>query len=185
MLDYVSINNIHNGEVLKIDNRRLLKHLWVFGGFFGGGMILSFLLFEILSSFHYGIAAYIAPASILLISLVLAVLKIIRIPYHRLCLFDKKQKIYRIIEMSLLKNDEVAGKLDDIKAIEITVTAYHNEDSVSYSYQAFLIMNDFLVYDGSNMVAVEEETGTESNSTRVATAIANFLQLPVPEVEHP
>lgn len=181
MLDYILIDTVHNGEVLKIESRRLVKHLLTLLWLIGGVLFLTYILYLVLSQ----IAAVISGAVILLMALIIAAVKLSRLPYHRMCLFDKKQKIYRIIEMSLLKNDEIAGKLDDIKAIEITVTPYHNEDSVSYGYQTFLIMNDFLVYDGSNMVAVEEETGTESNSTRVAAAIANFLQLPVPEVEHP
>lgn len=185
MLDYVSIDTVHEGEVLKIDNRRLTKHFWVLCGFLGGGGILSYLLYMILSTSHYAIAAYIAPAIILLISLIIAVLKILQIPYHRLCFFDKKQQIYRIIEMTLFGNNELTGRLEDIKELKIIVTEYESSESnsVSYGYQAFLILNDFLVYDGSNMIPLEEETGTSSNSTNVANAIAAFLKLPFPEIE--
>lgn len=187
MLDYILINTIHDGEVLKIDNRRLLKHFWVCLAFLGGGLILSYLSYMVLSTTHYGIAAYIAPAIILPISLVLAIWKILNIPYHRLCLFDKKQQIYRIVEMTPFSNNEIAGKLEDIKKLEIVVTEYESseDNSVSYGYQAFLILSDFLAYDGSNMIALEEETGTSTNSTNVANAIAAFLKLPFPEVEEP
>lgn len=148
-------------------------------------VVFGYPLFEPL--LHIGEMFYIILLSLAVLAVIgYAVAKIFQTPYKRMTVFDKNQNFYKILEVTLLKNDKTVGKLSDIKKVNVQVTEHENSDyHISYSYYAYLQLDDFLAYQNSNIVPLQEDSkfasGGQTTSLQIASAVASFLNLPAPE----
>lgn len=170
-------------DVLKIEDRRLLKHLWFILIVLSVTLIAGRLIYEYLSAFWSGLAI---AGAITVIVLIVCAVRFSRISYRRIYSFNKKQGTYRLIEVFPFRVNENAGKLEDIKKVQLDVYRYDSNRTNSdyYTYQTSLVLDGFLAYDGSNMIAVDEESENESTSSSIAGAISDFLQVPFSEEKH-
>lgn len=185
MLDLFSVNIDSNNDLLKIEDRRCLKHFSVGGLWLIGGGVIGYTLYVLLLVSSPAVAVFVG-ISVPVIALIIGAMKVSQLPYRRIYFFDKKQKSYRLIEITSLETQENAGKLDEIKRVRIDINKYESSEnnSKTYGYQTVLVLDNFLAYDDSNLIPVEEESGNYDASSRIASAIADFLQLPIPEDNH-
>lgn len=174
---------IKNEEHLMIVERRSLGSLTMYLSIILVIVGLTiYLIFYSEGGVFYGIVFLL----ICLIGLGFAVNKILQNPYKRVYVFDKNQNFYKIISSTLLNKDEIVGRLDDIKKVNIQVTKYENADyKISYSYYAYLESDNLLAYRDSNIVQLQIGEGHseygETKSEQIAAAVADFLNLPAPE----
>lgn len=170
-------------DILKIEDRRLIKHSWFVLIVLGIAFVVGYPLYQYLSTFWNRLAVAVA---IIVVVLIVCAVRLSQISYRRIYSFDKKQGIYRLIEVFPFRVNENAGKLENIKKVQTDVYR-HDSDGANadyYTYQTFLILDDFLAYDGSNTVAVGEESKNESTAAEIAMAISDFLQIPFSEERH-
>lgn len=170
-------------DILTISDKRCFENLTAIGGLIVLALVGLVLLIPFRPDF-WGILILIG----LLSGMAFLTFKIFRTPYKRFCIFDKNQNIYRIIKVTPTKNNYFDGKLEEIKKVKIEITEYVNRENRdrSYSYQAFLIFNSLMGDDDSNALAIEENSIFNNRykiSAKIAFAIADFLQLPIPEDE--
>lgn len=176
----IDINS--NDSVLKIDDKRFVKYVNVIGI----GLIAAILLIYLSRSFFLEWGLLVAN---ILVFVILAIISAIvffllsRVSYRRISIFNRKENTYQIIRLLPFRVDKEVGKLNEIKYVQIDVTVYSDTDesSTNYLYQTFLVLSDSIVYDNSNMLAVEEKPGSYDSSAKVAFAISEFLQLPNPK----
>ena len=180
-MDLFSVNINSTDDVLRIEDSRCLKHLNVAGVTLLVALVVAYPAHLFLSEEKNQFTGILVSVLILLAALIFFVVKFAQLPYRRIYIFDKKQGSYRFIESSFLKSDENAGKLGEIRKVKIEVTEYEDSESnnTSYRYQTFVVLDDFLAYDSSNVISVDEETGNYESSSRIAVSIAEFLRIPV------
>lgn len=168
---FQSVNINQDQNVLKIEDRRLLKHLWFFTIVFCITFIAGRIIYEYLSTFWSDLTIF---AVFAVAVLIVCAARFSLISHRRLYSFDKKQGTYRLIELFPFKTVENTGKIEDITRVQMDV--YHHDtnrtNSDYYTYQTSIIV------DGSGIITVDEESKNEIASTEIGTAISDFLNIP-------
>jgi hypothetical protein len=179
-MDLFSVNISSTNEVLRIEDSRCLRHLNIVWIVLGIALLTAYPAYLLLL-IESQIVAILVSGLIVLAALIFLAVKVAQLPHRRIYIFDKKQGTYRFIESSFIKTDENAGKLGEIRKVKIEVTEYEDSESnhTSYKYQTFVVLDDFLAYDSSNIISVDEESGNYESSSRIAVSIAEFLKIPV------
>lgn len=166
-----------NQDVLIIKDWRLIKHFT----FILIVLIIAFLIGSVLyQNLEETRSKIIAVSGIAVVGFIACAVRFFQIPYRRIYLFDKKQGIYRLIEVYPYKNNENIGKLGEIKKVQTDVYRQKERNPPKYIYQTSLVLQGF-PSDSLIPVPVDEESSEETTSSAIAFAIAEFLQVPFDE----
>ena len=169
------------GDVVLIEDRRPSDGLVVSATLAAVSLVFSALIFRpaIASGIYWPLILFFLPAPIFGV-------KGLLLPFREKYVFDKGQDSYIFMHHSLLKSQTTEGSLSQIRAVEIERSTVRTTKSGTREiFSVALLLQQGLLFGASDSVLLRKGTAVISSyerETKIASAIAEFLQLPVPEM---
>jgi hypothetical protein len=166
-------------DVLVIEDRWPSDGLWLWVTLAAGSLVFSAIIFRpsIASRIYWPLVLFLLPAPIFGVKSLLSTL---RVKYS----FDKGRDTYTFTRRSALKSQTTEGSLSLIRAVQLerrTVTTEHETREI---FRVALLLQQGLLLGASDTLLLREDTALGSSyesEARIAYAIADFLNLRVPE----
>jgi len=176
---FFPINISTQKDVLVIDDRRPGDNLLLFVTLLVGSLFISAILFRplIANGIYWPLALFLLPTPIFAV-------KSLRRSFREEYVFDKSLETYTFKRRSVLKSLTTQGDLSQIRAVQIertTVTTEHRTEEV---FRVVLLLRQGLLLGASDILPLREGLplgSTYESEAQIANAIANFLDLGVPE----
>jgi hypothetical protein len=171
-----------DADVLTIEDRRPSTMQLIFAA--GGIFLLLFTIFSaraLIETGYYWLLAVLIGGALLLI------IKTMLEPFRERYIFDKRIDTYTFVRRGLLKSQTEQGSLSQFRAVQIERRIVSTDDGTAENYHVALLKNEGLLF-GSPARAILREGNSQpifsnlSSETRIAKAIASFLNFPSTEV---
>jgi hypothetical protein len=179
-LDRVFPVNIETkADALVIEDCRPSDGLVLSVALAAGSMFFAALLYPPLndSGIYWPLLLFLVPAAILLARSLL-------LPFREKYVLDRSQDSYAFTRRSVLKSQTTSGSLSEIRAVQIERTTATTEHETREMFRVAMLLRQGLLLGSSDVLLLREATTVGSRyetEARIAYAIANFLQLAVPE----
>ena len=167
--------------VLVIDDRRPSDGMVLCVVLIASSLFISALLFRqmIAYGFYWLLALFLLPALVFGIRSLL-------LPIRELYIFDKNNDTYLIRRWSALRRQTTQGSLSQIRAVQIerrllSGGEHHGTREV---FRVALLLHQGLLLGASDSLLLREDSALDfsyGSESYIASAIANFLELPSPE----
>ena len=176
---FFPVNIETQADVLVIEDRRLSDGLLLSVARAAGSLVFSATIFQpsIASGIYWPLVLFLLPAPIFGVRSLL-------LTFREKYVFDKGRDTYTFMRRSVLKSRTTEGSLSLIRAVQLerrTVTTEHETREI---FRVALLLQQGLLLGASDTLLPREDTAlgsTYESEARIAYAIANFLNLPVPE----
>ena len=145
-----------------------------------GALFISAALFRplIAGGIYWPLVLFLLPAPIFGVRSLL-------LPFREKYVFNKGQGTYTFTRQSALKRETTEGDLSQIRAVQIERRAVTTDNGTREVFRVALLLSQGLLLGMPDTLVLREETPVASgyeSEARIAYAIANFLQVPVPEM---
>lgn len=176
---FFPVNIETKADALVIEDRRPSDGLVLSVALAAGSLFFAALLYPPLnaSGIYWPLLLFLVPAAILGASSLL-------LPFREKYVLDKSQDTYAFTRRSVLKSQTTVGSLSEIRAVQIERTTATTEHETREMFRVALLLRQGLLLGSSDVLLLREATTVGSRyetEARIAYAIANFLQLAVPE----
>ncbi|MBA2734597.1 MAG: hypothetical protein H0U54_17180 [Acidobacteria bacterium] len=176
---FFPINISTQRDALVIDDRRPSDDLLLFVTLLVGSLFISAILLRplIANGIYWPLALFLLPAPIFAV-------KCLRRSFREKYVFDKSQETYTFKRRSVLKSPTTQGDLSLIRAVQIERTRVTTEDRTKEVFRVVLLLRQGLLLGASDSLPLREGLplgSTYESEAQIANAIANFLDLGVPE----
>jgi hypothetical protein len=176
---FFPVNIETKANVLVIEDQRLSDGLVLSVALAAGSLVFSVLIFRpsIASGIYWPLVLFLLPVPIFGVRSLL-------LTFREKYIFDKGQDSYIFMHRSILKSQTTEGSLSQIRAVQIERRTTTTEHGTSELFRVALLLRQGLLLGASDILLLREDTAVGScyeSEARIAYAIANFLQLPVPE----
>ena len=166
-------------DALVIEDRRLSDGLVLSIALAAGSLFLAALLYPPLSAsgIYWPLLLFLVPAAIL-------VARSLLLPFREKYVLDKSQDTYAFTRRSVLKSQTTVGSLSEIRAVQIERTTATTDNETREIFRVALLLRQGLLLGSSDVLLLRDAPTVVSRyetEARIGYAIANFLQLAVPE----
>ncbi len=177
---FFPINVDTKQDVLVIEDRRPSDSLLLSVTFAAGALFISALLFRplITSSIYWPMILFLLPVLIFGVRSLL-------LPFREKYVFDKGQSTYTLTRQGVMRRQTTVGDLSEIRAVQVERKAETTEYETREVFRVALLLRQGLLLGASDTVVLREKTPVGSHyesEARIAHAIADFLEVPVPEM---
>jgi hypothetical protein len=173
--------NIETQEagVLVIEDRRISDGLWLWVALAAGSIVFSAMIFRpsIASRLYWPLVLFLLPAPIFGVKSLLSTLR-------EKYIFDKGRDTYTFTRRSALQSRTTQGSLSLIRAVQLERRTVRTEHETREIFRVALLLQQGLLLGASDTILLREDTAlgsTYASEAQIAYAIANFLNLRVPE----
>ncbi len=166
-------------DVLMIEDRRLSDGLVWSVTLAAGSLFFAGLLYPPLyaSGIYWPLLLFLVPGVVLGGRSLL-------LPFREKYVLDKSQDTYAFTRRGVLKSQTTVGSLSEIRAVQIERTTATNDNETREIFRVALLLRQGLLLGSSDVLLLREAPTIGSRyetAARIGYAIANFLQLAVPE----
>ena len=166
-------------DVLMIEDRRLSDGLVWSVTLAAGSLFFAGLLYPPLyaSGIYWPLLLFLVPGVVLGGRSLL-------LPFREKYVLDKSQDTYAFTRRGVLKSQTTVGSLSEIRAVQIERTIATNDNETREIFRVALLLRQGLLLGSSDVLLLREAPTIGSRyetAARIGYAIANFLQLAVPE----
>jgi hypothetical protein len=174
----INVSNTR-ADALVIEDRRPSSGLVISVVLLAGAVLASALVFRpaIANGIYWLLALCLLPIPIL-------AWKSLRLPWREQYVFDKAQNAYTFIRRGISKAETTEGDLREIRAVQIERRRVTTEHGTEEIFRAVLLRRQGLLLGASDVVPLRESSpigASYESEAQLASAIANFLNLPGPE----
>ena len=173
------VNIETKADVLVIEDRRPGDGLLLWVALAAGSLVFSALIFRpsIASRLYWPLVLFLLPAPIFGVKSLLST-------WREKYVFDKGRDTYIFTRRSVLKSRTTESSLSLIRAVQIERRSVATAHGTREIFHVALLLQQGLLLGASDTILLREDTGLGSSyesEARIAYAIANFLNLRVPE----
>jgi hypothetical protein len=176
---FFPVNIEAKADVLVIEDRRFSDSLVLSVALAAGSLFFTALLYPPLnaSGIYWPLLLFLVPAAILSARSLL-------LPFREKYVLDKSKDTYAFTRRSVLKSQTTVGSLSEIRAVQIERTTATTDNETREIFRVALLLRQGLLLGSSDVLLLREAPTVVSRyetEARIGYAIANFLQLAVPE----
>lgn len=178
----VNINT--QSDVLGIDDRRPNGEMVLSVSLMAIALFVSAMIFRpaIADGIYWPLAIFLLPAPIFAVRSLL-------LPIREVYVFDKGRDTYSLRRRSVLKSRTIQGSLSQIRAVQIerrlVVSGGKYHSRTREIFRVALLLHHDLLLGASDTLVLRDDWPLGScyeSESQIANAIANFLDLPIPQI---